>query len=223
MKRTFILLLFLINYVSFAQKSNTIIKLSPLGLIDDINFPCIQLGVENKLTKKLSIYNEFGFKYTNSSFENNDTSFANSKGIKYKIEIRKYRKNDNNLKGLYYAMNIQYNYYRYNTQISFGPKADRLAPSIYDNFLVSKRLIIPNILIGKQIQEKKHLILDYYLGAGLRFRNIKTTNREFNNLIHDIDTSIDVTIQSLRNNVAIQEGNSVVFNLATGIRVGYKF
>ncbi len=221
MKIFFVILFCLSINLVYSQKTNTIFKFSPFALIDDANFPTIQFGVENKLKNKWSVFNELSYKYAGSTQENNDTTFTESSGFKYKCEVRKYLKTTD-MRGLYYGYNFQYIFNKYNTQVSYSPLNNRNTFT-GDSFAVMKNVFIPNIIIGTQMLDFKHLILDFYCGVGLRFRNVKTINKEYDKSLHNLRTSVDVTILSLRNNIDTQEGLKTVFNFTTGLRIGYRF
>ena len=80
----------LLVFAIHCQSQNVSLKFSFLSLVDEASFPTIQSGIEIKLSKKISWYNEVGIKYRKSYFEMADTNFTNSRGFKIKTEIRYY-------------------------------------------------------------------------------------------------------------------------------------
>ncbi|MFT3679496.1 MAG: DUF3575 domain-containing protein [Ferruginibacter sp.] len=209
----------------FAQQQHVMLKLAPLALIDDPSFPTIQAGIEYKLSKRFSWYNEAGIKYRQSTMETNDTSFVHSAGFKFKTECRYYYKNrqEDIFKGLYYAINFFLTRDRYNNELNYYNRYDSAGPLLHDIIGVKKNVWGMNILFGKQKMLGRKWSLDMYAGMGFRHRNIRTIHQEFDSAYHDLQSPVDLNVPFIRDEADSRGGSRTLFNFTAGIRFGYKF
>ena len=220
------ILAFLLAFSSFccySQNENILLKFCPLALVDDISFPTIQGGIEFRLARNITWYNEVGIKYRKSYIENTDTSFLRSSGYKLKTEIRYYfrHRSRSSFEGSYFASNVFFTKDIHNTQVEYFPNGDTTKKST-DVFGVKKNVLGLNIILGHQKFLSRNLILDLYAGIGLRFRNVHTIDQECDPGRDYIIQPIDLNIPAHRNKIDINGGNSVAPNLSLGLRVCYK-
>jgi len=209
--------------IAAEEKNNKfLIKFCPLALIDAISFPTIQGGIEFKLSKNITWYNEIGIKYLKSYIDNKDSSFIKSGGFKLKTEIRYYFERENNLSfdGYYFALNAFFIKDHHNSEI--GYRADSATTRI-DAFGVRKNVYGVNLVFGQQSTVAKRFLVDLYCGLGIRYRSIRTNNEEYNKATDEIISPIDLNIPSMRLETDANGGNSIVPNLTMGIRICYKF
>ena len=224
MKFPLVIILTLLTFSSYAQKENILIKFCPLTLIDDNSFPTIQGGVEFKLSKKITWYNEVGVKYRKSYMDNGiDTSFIKSSGFKIKTEIRYYFQNKNkpSFCGNYFAANIFYTKDNHNNEINYQHYRDTV--TLTNDFGVRKKVIGLNLIFGRQKQINKKLLCDFYFGLGIRYRNISTINERYNEATdQSLDQSTDPSLPTMRLNIDAKPGIKIVPNLTFGLRICYR-
>jgi|GEM_PF-1055952 len=235
MKNALSILFLTITSISFGQTIGNNIKFNPLPLIDDISFPTIQGGIELKLSKKMSFYNEVGIKYRKGEFENSgDSTFLNSKGIKFKTEIRyNIIKESGFLRNSYLAFNLFATRNFYNDYVQYVVKTeDTKEPTYYypdnvivttDAFGVRKSVWGFNLVIGKKIpfHWSKKLFMDFYAGAGIRFVDINTTGKKYNKDIHSLLRPRHPNINYMISSQAADQNNFIAPNLTAGIRFCY--
>lgn len=223
MKIKLVLLCLLISVTGITQTKKVNIKLAPLSLIDFINFPTIQGGIEIAVSKNISSYTELGVRYTKGFNENPDTSFISSKGLKLKTEFRYYLDRSlvpGNLNGNYIGVNAFFIRDHHNTGVHYYSKEDSTFDKL-DNFAVKKNIWGANLLVGKQESFGKHFLIDIYAGLGLRFRKIITTNKEFNPKEDKLFKRIDPSIPEIKYKAESFGGENVLMNLTAGFRVCY--
>jgi hypothetical protein len=218
------------NSLSFkSQNKNFVFKFCPLALIDDFSFPTIQGGLEIRLSKRITWYNEVGIKYRQSSFEVSDTSFLKSYGFKVKTEIRYYlphifglENTNNSMSGYYIGGNIFYNRDCHNTKIDYYLKKDS-TNLLVDNFAVKKDIFGANFVVGLQEPIWNNLLLDVYTGFGIRLRNISNNHREYDPEKDFTIGPIEFNYRAMRNDLDMLEGFSSTFNYTLGFRLCYRF
>lgn len=204
----------------YSQQKNVSIKFSPLCMVDDTGVPTIQPGIEFSLSKRLTWYNEFGIKYRKSFYEKTDpdTNFIQSKGFKLKTEIRFYvLPGKNKFAGEYAAVNAFYISDHHNTQIDYYYQRDT-ALRREDAFGVEKKVFGVNLVYGFQRSLGKTLMIDYYFGIGMRFRNVATVNKEYDETRDGFKGPIDVNIYSSKQMIEAKGGHSMGATVTMGLR-----
>jgi hypothetical protein len=222
MKYTILSLLVFLSLTCQAQReSKILIKFSPYALCDPF-FPTIRVGVEFKLSDKLSWYNEAGIKYLDNSFDK-DSSFIKSKGFILKSEIRYYfiRNSKSNFDGFYAGVNGFFKQDHYNTQISYYHKQDSLTKRA-DAFGVKKKVFGINPIMGYQITFLKKFTFDAYCGLGIRSIDVNSVNQAYNKEIDTITHSADVNIPSIIRENDTYVGNRIAPSITLGFRIGVK-
>jgi hypothetical protein len=210
-----------------AQKNSVIVKFCPLALFDVNSFPTIQGGVEFKLSKKISWYNEFGIQYFVPPNQQPDTSFLSPHGYKIKTELRYYVRNKNNeyrrkpVREFYFAANAFFTHQTYNTVISYVSPTDSLQ-SNKDGFGVKKDVWGIDLVGGFQRSFGKKFSLDIYAGPGVRFRYSSTVGQQFVYGSNILITKIDFDVNGDREQAEVKGGFSAVPNFSWGIRICYR-
>lgn len=210
----------LLVFAIHCQSQNVSLKFSFLSLVDEASFPTIQSGIEIKLSKKISWYNEVGIKYRKSYFEMADTNFTNSRGFKIKTEIRYYlTPNDE----IYIGCNGFYTKDFHNTKAFYYYSNDS-SMLLVDDFAAEKIVRGFNFIIGKEYPKWKRVYCDLYAGLGIRFISIDQSNMEVD---HKRDVlqyrSHHPNIPDNRDRMDVKGGSSVLPNFSMGIRICYIF
>lgn len=207
--------------------SRVLFKMAPLALIDEVEFPAIQGGVEVALSNKMSWYNEFGFRYRKPVYEGEDTSFVSPRGYKIKSEVRYYFKDPDSkiagrLSGYYLAINLFYLKNVNNKHVSYYYKKDTGAITS-DDFGMTKKVWGGNFIVGNQMYLSKRFLFEYYGGLGVRVRDIVTVGREFD---HERDTEHrghDWTFTDLSGGrPELKDGKTAAINISIGVRFAYR-
>ena len=222
MKATVLGILLFVSFSCPAQQGKLLLKFSPMALVDDVSFPTVQAGVELKLSDKISWYNEAGIKYRNSTFDDTDSGFVGRGGFKIKSELRYYfnKKRASGFEGGYVAAAVFFTADRHNTGIDWHVINDTTGHA--DVFGVNKKVAGLNLLYGKQISLTKKWLLDVYGGAGLRYRNIRTVNKEYDKTIHGLNGPIDLNIPFIRSKIDATTNAAFTAGISAGVRICYK-
>lgn len=185
----------------------------------------IQGGVEYRVSDNLSWYNELGVKCGGNKVNQTDSNFIGSGGFKLKSELRYYLQREGRKHfaepGHYLAANVFFIHDNYNTQIGYssGTQSD-----LVDALGVKKRVLGANILAGWQTPIYKNLLIDVYMGIGIRYRYITTVDETFNPSTDKWTYSVgDNMLSSLVAGIDTKPGGSIMPNFTTGIRLCYKF
>ena len=211
-----------------AQTDRVSIKFAPLALIDEVSMPTIQGGVEFKLSKHFSWYNEVGIKYRKCVNETSDTPFVASDGYKIKSELRYYFSDTKSglfkepVGGFYVGGNLFFINDNHNTKITYYPNKDSSNPK-QDAFGVHKKVLGLNLIGGFQHSVYKNFLIDVYAGIGVRMRMVTNENKEFNKDHDSLEQPIDFAVLSIRDYVDAAGGNSVVPSITAGVRLCYRF
>ena len=197
------------------------VKFCPLALADDISFPTIQMGIEYRVSKQISWYNEFGIKYRKSYYEKTDTSFISSKGFKAKTELRYYiKKRNRKAFGFYGGVNAFFTRDYHNNEILYFHDKDTAI--ITDAFAVRKDVFGFNFIFGFQRNISKKIGVDVYGGVGIRFRDVTAYEKEYNKKTDDLLDGPDIHIKDFRDRIDANNGFSTTGNLTFGVRFCYK-
>lgn len=207
--------------------SRLLFKMAPLALIDEVEFPAIQGGLEVALSKKMSWYNEFGFRYRKALYEGEDTGFVSRGGYKIKSEVRYYFKDPDSkiggaLCGYYLAVNLFYLKNVNNKHVAYYYQRDTNAIT-NDDFGMTKKVWGGNFIVGNQMYLSKRFLFECYGGLGVRVRDIVTVGREFD---HERDaehrghhwTFTDLT----GGRPELKDGKTARINISIGVRFAYR-
>ena len=237
MKKAFLFICMLIALNAWSQKDKFNIKLNVPALFDMVNSPNIQVGIEARLSPRIGWFNELGVRYSNysSRYSPGDTSFLSPYGFKAKSEIRYYfQKIASKInikvgkkapvsftKAYYAAANLFFIRDVHNNATSYYFNKDT-SQLRNDGYGVKKTIWGFNFIFGVQEPLGKRIFIDLYVGLGVRFRYITTTNIEYkperDGLIGSKDLSI-VTVDAITEG---KGGFSVAPNINLGGRLCYR-
>lgn len=220
-KKIVLIVLIAISINSYSQKDTTSrfkVYTSPLQIIDFCSRQMITLGCELKVLKRVSISGEFGYRY--HSMRDYDTVFVKSKGYSYRFEIKFYGPYFfKNKKRFLDYLSIEYRYIIDDYNSKFNYSADSLREiKLTDNYGILKDIYIGNIKYGFILSLGKRTYFDIYAGIGLRYRDVKNVNREFDyNLGHEFWTPENFwTISDFKEDAGLK------FNISLGFKFGIK-
>ena len=179
--RIFLLvIIFIFPRLTWAQldmdsiNSEFAIFIEPLSILPTYSGSSLRVGTEYKLKKKWSMYNELGY-YVNYINEANYPKRV--KGYTTKIELKHYRINVNQASGRYISLEFflkNQNYIAtdtiHNGLIRYGKE-----------YSVSKNVEALSIKYGKLKVYKFGLVIDSYIGVGVRFKQTENSLTEEEN------------------------------------------
>jgi hypothetical protein len=209
------LLIIVIPCYSYAQPDRWAVTLCPLAAIDGFSFPTIQAGLEWRFAGRFSWYNEFGVEYTPSRIDWSDTVILRPHGIKAKTELRYYFE-----PGHYFAFNAFLTSDAHNTEVPYTQNGD--TAELTDAFGVHKTVLGWNLLWGREQRLGGRLFVEMYFGFGMRVRDIRTVDEQYNPELDNLITGIDVNIPAIRAETELRPGWSVVPNFTMGVRFQYR-
>jgi hypothetical protein len=223
--RTLSIILFgLLTINVYSQTEKILIKFCPLALVD-INIPTVQAGLELKISKKITWYNEFGIRYRKGLIESYaDTSFIASSGYKIKSEIRYYFKNKQafTFNGPYFAANIFFIKDRHNREIPY--LRNNVPPVMTDDFGVKKSVSGFNLVFGyqKRLPIPKKFFIEFYGGFGIRLTNNNTIGEQYNKSTDTILDAQGPKISQFGESGDANKGFSISPNFTLGFRISFK-
>ncbi len=206
-----------------AQQRDFAVKVSLLPLMDAFGFPTANIGLENRVTDKISWYNELGIKIANSFMEVQDANFPKSFGFKYMTEMRYYLTKQSPLKGAYLGVNGYFSKLNYTGKIDYIHNyRDTLNHNLtIEHFSVKRTVFTSNVLIGKQTRIGKHFLIDRFIGLGVRGAERKSSPKKYNSQVDKLTEDIDITSHNVRNILETTSGQKIYGNFVMGIRLGY--
>jgi len=208
--------------VSYGQrdtlKSNKLsIEILPLSYLDDS--PSYQFAVEIKLWHNFSACLEgggyFGLNKINWVIKELwGSRQTDIKGYLVKPEIKYYWNKENISTGFYVSIEGAYKKQSYNWQDSI-----HLTPAYLTTFKESKNVYWFDAKFGQSLIYKSGIIIDWYVGGGVRFKNITSTltAQQAGALQYNDDSNYD----SDGTGITVIPGKSIVPNLTAGFKIGY--
>jgi hypothetical protein len=193
------------------------IKISPLTLVEP-NFPLIQGSLEIQFKNNWSIQPEVGIKIP-SLIPKPDSAFFNSySGYRLRLEVRKYfflsflpYKTDRNIYCKpYLSASVMVSENKYNSGY-LSDSTNRL-----NEFGVKKKQAGIDARCGIQLIFFHRLIVDGYLGIGIKKREIEDVQRMMYN---DYQQPVDVNIHNISGDLSENSGFTLM--LPVGIKIGY--
>ena len=211
---------------SAAAQPYSRINFSPLALVDPV-LPCIQAGADHRFSERWGLLSELGIKYRRAIFEEYpDSAGRNWSGWRIRTEVRYYLKPENSGwkktrkrdRFTYIAAQVFFLSDRHQNILSYYYRKDSLLPR-NDVFHVKRKAWGLNLVLGKETDWESRFGLDYFFGAGIRFRSMRTNDQE-------VDLNLDQTISPIHPNVphmlartAARGGFSVTGNFLIGLRL----
>lgn len=197
------------------EKNKLSIELSPLSLLDVYDASSLRIGVEANLYKNLSVYIE-GSQYflINNNFFNLEGRMSNVKGNIIKGEIKYYLNQYSEWHG-YLSIQGFYKKQSFDWQDSI-----HLTPAYLTTFREFKSVYAFDVKYGQQRIYKKRFIFEWYIGIGVRFKDVTSTltPAQQGSLQYSDDNQWD---SDLLGDIANPIGKSIVPDLDLGIRIGY--
>ncbi len=219
MRILIIFLLGLISTISLGQNqsnenSEISIKIDPLAFLPPYSGPSARIGIEYKIKENWSLFNEIGYYLP---LKNEEYAPKNTNGYTAKIELKHYFAKVNKTSGEYVSAELFYKYHSYDISDSisiYDPPNSRVYYK--ENYSVSKNVEAFTIKYGEMKVYSFGLVIDYYVGLGIRLKQSKNslTNEENEN----IDSSSDYGPNIFTN----QAGNFIYPNFSLGIKIGYR-
>lgn len=207
------------------NKTNWVVKVNAASFFDMAAFPTVQLSVEKKISRSVSISAEGGYQLYN--FRNSDTSFLSPEGFKASFELRYFlprflKKVGINpaVEGIYTGFKPFYRQYQYNSYISVLPKPDHVIP-YEDNFASKNKIYGFCFLFGFQKSIYHKIIFDLYSGAGIMYRQVENSGLQYDKASGDIIGGTG--LMQFMDRFKLSESSGVWPALSVGFRIGYKF
>ncbi len=222
---TFLLAL-LVSY-SFAQnpiiiRKDTLsdnklcVEISPLGFFDAP--PSYQLGSEIKLKNNLSLYVEGGGYFNVNEVTLNDGGrLSDAKGYIIKCELKYYLNKTHTSNGYYLSLEGFYKKQSFNWQDSI-----HLTPAYLTTFPDFVSVYCFNAKFGQLIVYKHRIIIDWYVGLGIRFKNITSTltQQQMSGLKYNNNDNPYNTTEVYWS--TYPGGKEIFPNLDLGFKIGYR-
>lgn len=202
----FLLLLVLRSFGQDSIDNKLCIKIAPLALLDIYSGMSPRIGVEYKLKRNISLYNEIG------TYVPNQNSNTNIKGFLSKIELKAFLNRSGKTINHYISSEIFYKQQTYDSYDSISQNS-----SYYlKNYSVSKKAACLTLKYGFLKVFKFNLVLDAFVGLGVRFKFVESTltNYENSNIKPEGSYSANIALS--------KAGNFTLLNLDMGIKIGYR-
>lgn len=210
LKKIFILLLFILPQILFAQSENSFyknqIKISPLRIID-LSDPGIELSYERLFSKRFST--QVSGSYDADLF--GLFAFHGFHGYRFSLEEKYFLETTAAYNRKYISVDLVWNNNHYKHAVKYS---DTTTNEIdVERFTIYRKTFSVNLKYGKQILYNR-FIIDWCIGAGIKFRNVNSPNRT-----HPLPVSKGINFL----NALTQTGKSTTFNLPVNIKIGYVF
>lgn len=219
MKRLLLLILLIAIYTNlYSQNYAFKLYTSPLLAADLISHPIVSLGGEYIFLNQLGIAGEFGIKYRDNS--NCDTLWEKSQGYTYRLELKYYDIYKLKKRYLRNYISLEYRYIKDNHNEVYAYHQDTSSNyDIKDNYGVLKDIYVGNIKYGIIVGLGKRFYSDLYCGIGIRYRDIRNTNREYNTDLGHEHAYVDDIFSPW----GLEETSGLYPNLSLGFKIGIRF
>jgi hypothetical protein len=210
--KTTILIIFLISTKIICGQNTdtkidkkTCIKIAPLALLDIYSGMSPRIGIEYNLKRSFYLYNEIG------TYISGPNSLLNNKGFLTKIELKKYFNFDEINSGTYLSAELFFKHQ------SFGrTDSIRLINKYEKDYVVTKNVTCFTIKFGYLKDLKYNFFIDYFIGAGLRYKisSSTLTAEENSNIIGEGDYNFNIAVG--------ESGKFYRPNIDIGLKIGYR-
>jgi len=216
MRILIIFLLGLISTISLGQNqsnenSEISMKIDPLAFFPPYSGPSARIGIEYKIKENWSLFNEIGYYLP---LKNEEYAPKNTNGYTAEIELKHYFANNDKTSGEYISAELFYKYHSYDTSDSISIYKTRRY--LNENYSVSKNVEAFTIKYGEMKVYSFGLIIDYYVGLGIRLKQSKNSLTDEEN--ENIESSSDYGPNIFTN----KAGNFIYPNFSLGIKIGYR-
>ncbi len=219
--RLVILLLFFVK-VLYAQQgsgdSKFCIEIPPLAYFDAGVGPSYPIGVEIKLYQNFSACFSGGgyFGLNGHDWLTNEFTggrLTDVKGYDARLEIKYYLNREET--GEYFSIEGRYKKQEFNWQDSI-----HLTPAYLTTFRDFKNIYCLTAKFGCQFLHKSRIVIDCYVGLGVRFKNVSTTltSQQVDALKYSDDSNYD----SDETGTTVIPGNYATINFEAGFKIGYQ-
>ncbi len=203
MKLKFILsaLIIFLILATKAQQSLLGVQAFPLSFIDFVSGSAYKLGLETKVYKNWSIRASAGGYFSNFN------GLTNTKGALINMELKRYFKDNS---GRYFSLDGLVK----NQSFTWSSDTIRIAPDHIQSYRLDKHLWAISLKYGKNTVYPSGFTFDWFVGLGLRYKNVSTdlTAEEIKHRDPG-DSQIVPFMTSV--------GHRVVPNFIAGFTVGY--
>jgi hypothetical protein len=219
MKRLLLLILLIAIYSTLYSQDYTFkLYTTPLLVLGNLSHPMVSLGGEYIFLSRLGIAAEFGIKIKDNS--TCDTLWERSKGYTYRLELKYYDIYKSKKENLRNYISLEYRYIKDNHNEVFTYHQDTSSNDDFkDNYGVLKDIYIGNIKYGVIIGISKRFFSDIYCGIGIRYRDVRNTNREYNKDLGHEHAYVD----DIFSDWGLKETSGLYPNLSLGFKIGIRF
>jgi hypothetical protein len=228
MKKLFFLL-FLVPAFANAQRDslrgpdiNMAVKVNLASPIDVFNFPTLNIGIEHRVSDRVSIDIEGGYSFYR--FHKTDTVFVKNKGYVFSGGFRIYRPFNwrdpvnPSLTGFYTGLNFFYRSENHNSAVEYKNPDDSV--SVRDYFWMEKSAAGLDLIAGYQKSFYGRIIFDIYFGIGILERSVR-----FHELQYEPENGDEIVqstyIDSFFASRDLDTKSGTGLSLSFGVRVGF--
>lgn len=145
------------------------VNIAPLNVFDPVT-GVFQIGVEKRLSQRIGLSLDYGFKFNHFSFYYLKNERKNYKYYKAKAEIKYFFKLNSTDRSVisnpYMAIQGFYFPQQYRKDSSWIVENGKSYRYAYSN--IKRKVVVASILLGEQKYIKPRVVLDYYAGFGIR-------------------------------------------------------
>jgi hypothetical protein len=166
--------------------------------------PSVRCGIEYNLKgDDWSLYHEAGY-------------FLFNRGFLLKTEAKKYLDAGGINEGTYLSMEFYYKYQQYEATDSISDFVNNKFKPYQKNYQVLKHVECFTVKFGSMNVYKRGLVADWFVGAGLRFKQARSglTSRENENIMDSSDYGPNV--------FSNEAGFKVYPNIDMGVKIGFR-
>jgi hypothetical protein len=192
------------------------LKLSPIALIDIYGGSSVRIGAEAKLYKNIATALDISkyYQFKLGSFASN---MENTTGFSIRPEIKIYLNNIQKTNGDFLA--VEYFYKKMAFDFSDSIK---LATNVsyFKEYAIHKNISGINLKYGELQIFNSNLILEWYVGGGVRFTSgyNTLTKQEADNIVTTEESGHNGLIMFYERGIF-----KVLFNVSVGLKIGYSF
>lgn len=197
------------------QYNMFLVRIAPLNLFDPLT-GVIQLGVENRLNRRIAISVDYGLKFDKLSFQHNGSERKDYRYSKDKVEVKYFLatslKKDINIDHFYLAVQGFYfpqKYRKYNDWLSKNGKSYH-----YDISDINRKVMVVSFLAGAE-NTSGRFVYDFYYGLGIRQMTIR------HHTMGEIERTLYRPIEFSFHSVDQQEGVFYRPHISMGFKIGY--
>jgi hypothetical protein len=193
------------------------------------DFPAFTISGERFIAPNYSLELNIGYSNISPYGIKADTQFYKPIVLKVSGELKIFIHNfinpaNHSYRRAYIAIQEYYQYEQFNASTSPVDSLFHPVRNIVDNFTVFKQIFGFNVKIGEEwIMPGNHLILDTWIGFGLKYRQVSDNYLDVN--AFDATNSHDpiILFNFIRKESLFYSGSGLKINLPLGVKIGYLF